>query len=69
MSKIHNKKSTGGLGRTLRGIDPDEKIIKRVTGIEPVPSPWQGGILPLDHTRRIRIRSLIPICIIQVFVF
>jgi hypothetical protein len=24
---------------------------KRVTGIEPVPSPWQGGILPLDHTR------------------
>ena len=23
----------------------------RVAGIEPASSPWQGGILPLDHTR------------------
>ena len=24
---------------------------RRVAGIEPASSPWQGGILPLDHTR------------------
>jgi hypothetical protein len=25
--------------------------LERVTGIEPVLSPWQGGRLPLHHTR------------------
>ncbi len=25
--------------------------IKRVTGIEPVTQPWEGRILPLNHTR------------------
>lgn len=24
---------------------------KRVTGIEPVSPPWEGGVLPMDHTR------------------
>src|SRR5579884_4091514 len=26
-------------------------LLERVTGIEPVSSPWQGDILPLNHTR------------------
>ena len=27
---------------------------ERVTGIEPVSQPWEGRVLPLNHTRRIR---------------
>jgi len=46
-----------------------EKEMRRVTGIEPVPSPWQGGILPLDHTRVRRVYYLqltviIPYCLL-----
>ena len=26
-------------------------VVKRVARIELAPSPWQGDILPLDHTR------------------
>lgn len=26
---------------------------RRVAGIEPAYSPWQGGILPLNHTRKL----------------
>ena len=29
----------------------DSKKILREPGIEPGPTPWQGAILPLDHSR------------------
>ncbi len=28
-----------------------EAVRKRVTGFEPVLTPWKGGVLPLHHTR------------------
>lgn len=34
----------------------DKRILnnyRRVAGIEPAYSPWQGGILPLNHTRKL----------------
>src|SRR3989338_4617236 len=33
--------------------DPNKRnfFIERLTGIEPVSSPWQGEILPLNHSR------------------
>ena len=33
------------------GQKPESLIVERVTGIEPVPQPWEGRILPLNHTR------------------
>ncbi len=26
-------------------------MLERVRGIEPLSPPWQGGVLPLNHTR------------------
>ncbi len=30
---------------------PESQIMERVTGIEPVSRPWEGHVLPLNHTR------------------
>ena len=34
------------------------KLSWRATGIEPVPSPWQGDVLPLNYARYIDLRLL-----------
>ena len=44
--------------------DPNNNKVMRSTGIEPVSTPWQGAILPLNYERvafngnRTRARSL-----------
>jgi site-specific DNA recombinase len=35
------------------GKIPESQIVERVTGIEPVSQPWEGRVLPLNHTRKI----------------
>jgi hypothetical protein len=32
---------------------PLETFYERVAGIEPASQPWEGRVLPLNHTRRI----------------
>ena len=32
-------------------LDPNNNKVMRSTGIEPVPYPWQGQILPLNYER------------------
>ena len=34
--------------------------MERVTGIEPVTHPWEGRILPLNHTRNTRFNLSFP---------
>ena len=43
--------TTYGLRYRCSTIEPGRQ--KRVTGIEPVYQPWEGCILPLNHTRDI----------------
>lgn len=34
-----------------KNLLPETLIFERVTGIEPVSQPWEGRVLPLNHTR------------------
>lgn len=32
-------------------------LLERVTGVEPVSLPWQGNVLPLNHTRNMMLKK------------
>ncbi len=54
-SKVKREGPTGGAnGRrasSRTAAVPPEQV--REPGIEPGPTPWQGAILPLDHSRSV----------------
>ena len=39
------------------GKIPESQITERVTGIEPVSQPWEGRVLPLNHTRNYQVKG------------